>query len=102
MIGTLIFSLGGLALLAFLVGPALISLTDSPAEWITILVNGALFVYSMIFAVAEASSVILQVIPNFIPPFVWLVILSTLSGLALLWSVSIWRLTRSNPQGVVK
>ncbi len=99
LLGTLFFSLGGMLLLAFLAGPTLVSLLGSPAEWISAMVQALLFIYTTIMAVAEAGSVIFRVLPGFIPPFVWLVLLSTLSGLGLLWSVSIWRLMR-RPQGV--
>ena len=99
LLGTLFFSLGGLLLLAFLTGPILVSVIGSPAEWIFEMVRAVLFVYTTILAVAEAGSVLFRVLPSFVPPFVWLVLFSSLSGFALLWSVSIWRLMR-RPQGV--
>jgi hypothetical protein len=98
LLGTLFFSLGGLLLLALLAGPFLVSLIGSPADWIASIIQIILFVYTTSLAVAEAGSIILGVLPAFMPPFVWLVLLSILSGLGLLWSVSIWRLTR-RPQG---
>jgi hypothetical protein len=98
-IGMLVFSLGGLVLLGLLTGPTLISLIGSPAEWIAALVQALLYGYTLLAAMLEASSVLFRVLPNFIPPFLWLVLLSALSGLGLLGSVSVWRLTRI-PQGV--
>jgi hypothetical protein len=98
LLGTLFFSAGGLLLLAFLTGPVLVSLIGSPAEWISAMVHALLFIYTTVMAVAEAGSVLFRVLPGFVPPFVWLVLFSTLSGFALLWSVSIWRLVR-RPQG---
>jgi len=94
LLGTLFFSLGGLTLLALLAGPILISLIGSPAAWISGMIRALLFIYTTTLAVAEASSIFLRVLPGFMPPFAWLVFLSTLSGLGLLWSVSIWRLMR--------
>ena len=99
LLGTLFFSLGGFLLLAFLAGPTLVSLLGSPAEWISAMVRTLLFVYTTGMAVGEAGFVLLRVLPGFMPPFAWLVLLSSLSGFALLWSVSIWRLMR-RPQGV--
>ena len=99
LLGTLFFSLGGLLILGFLTGPILVSVIGSPAEWIYEMVRAFLFIYTTSFAVAEAGSVIFRVLPAFVPPFVWLIIFSTLSGFGLLWSVSIWRLIR-RPQGV--
>ena len=98
LLGTLFFSLGGLLLLALLAGPILVSLIGSPAEWIAAIVHVLLFLYTTTLAVSEAGSIIFRVLPDFLPPFVWMVLLSTLSGLGLLWSVSIWRLMR-RPQG---
>jgi hypothetical protein len=99
LLGTLFFSLGGLLLVAFLAGPVLVSLIGSPAEWISAMVHALLFIYTTVMAVVGAGSVLFRVLPGFVPPFVWLVLFSTLSGFALLWSVSIWRLMR-RPQGV--
>ena len=100
LLGTLFFSLGGLLLLAFMAGPILVSLIGAPAEWISEMVRALLFIYTTTVAFAEAGSVLLRVLPGFVPPFVWLVLFSTLSGFGLLWSVSIWRLLR-RPQGVI-
>ena len=99
LLGTLFFSLGGLFMLALLVGPTLVSMIGSPAEWISAMISILLFTYTMIMAVVEAGAVFMRVLPGFVPPFAWLILLSTLSGLGLLWSVSIWRLVRI-PQGV--
>ena len=99
LLGTLFFSLGGLALLALLAGPALVSMIGSPAEWISAMIRALLFIYTMILAITEAGSIVLRVLPGIMPPFLWLVLLSMLGGFGLLWSVSIWRLTR-RPQGV--
>ena len=99
LLGTLFFSLGGMVLLALLAGPTLVSVLGSPAEWISAIVRALLFIYTTVMAVGEASAVIFRVVPGFMPTFAWLVLISTLSGLGLLWSVSIWRLMR-RPQGV--
>ncbi len=99
LIGTLLFSISGLLLLALLTGPAIAAVMASPATWISNLVRGGLFLYTILMTAKEAGVVLLRIMPDFLPPFAWLVILSTISGLGLLWSVSIWRLTRA-PQGV--
>jgi hypothetical protein len=99
LLGTLFFSLGGMLLLALLSGPTLVFMIGSPAELISAMVEALLFIYTTTLAVAEAGSIFFRVLPDFMSPFAWLVLLSTLSGLGLLWSVSIWRLTR-RPQGV--
>ena len=101
IIGSTVFVLGGLALLAFLAGPTLFSLITSPAGWLVLLVNAAVFLYSLVVAASEAGSVMLRVLPGLVPPFFWLVMISTISGLGLLWTISIWRLARL-PQGVLR
>ena len=98
-IGSLVFALGGLVFLALLTGPTLLSLIDSPARWIASLVTVLLYAYTLLVAVLEAGSILFRVLPGFVPPFIWLVLVSAFSGLALLGSVSIWRLTHL-PQGV--
>lgn len=98
-IGGIVFTLGGLALLLWLAGPLLVDFLRSPAEWITTAVGYALFLVTFMQTLAEAGRVLLHVVPEFVTPFGWMVALSMVAGLGLLWSVSIWRFTRI-PQGV--
>src|SRR6185436_9448712 len=94
-----LFTLGGLALLMWLAGPYVASFFASPATWISVLVGWLVFLGTTLFALFDAGLVILSVIPNFLPPFAWMVLLSMIAGVTLLWTVSIWRLVRV-PQGV--
>ena len=99
--GTVLFALGGLAALLWIADPYLVSFQASPATWISTLVNLLVFLGTTLFALLNAGLVILSVIPDFLPPFAWMVLLSTMAGMALLWSVSIWRFARRGvPQGV--
>ena len=98
-IGTLVFALGGIGLLLWLAGPLLADVLRSPAEWITLAVGYFLFLITFVQTIGEAGQVMLRVLPEFVSPFGWMVLFSTLAGLGLLWSVSIWRFTRL-PQGV--
>jgi len=97
--GALLFTMGGLALLMWTVGPYLTSFLASPAAWISVVVGWLIFIGTTLFALFDAGAVILNVIPNFLPPFAWLVLLSAFAGVGLLWSVSIWRFVRV-PRGV--
>ena len=92
--GALVFTLGGLALLMWLVGPYVASFFASPAGWVSAVIEWAVFVFTTLQAVTEAGSVLVRVIPGFLPAFVWMIVISALAGIVLLWSVSIWRLTR--------
>jgi len=97
--GAVLFTLGGAAMLMWLLGPYLASFFASPATWITSLIEWGVFLITTLRAMAQASSVLLDVIPGFLPPFVWMVLVSALAGIGLLWSVSIWRFVRV-PRGV--
>jgi hypothetical protein len=92
--GAVLFTAGGLAMLMWLIGPYLASFIASPAAWITALIEWGVFLITTLQAMAQAGSVLLHVIPGFFPPFAWMVLLSTLAGVGLLWSVSIWRFTQ--------
>lgn len=89
--GSVLFTMGGLALLAWLVGPYLVTFFASPATWITALIEWAVFLVTTLHAMTQAGSIFLKVVPGFLPLFVWMVLISAIAGIALLWFVSIWR-----------
>jgi hypothetical protein len=97
--GAILFTLGGLALLTWLTLPHLATFFSAPAAWISALVEWGIFLITTLQALAQAGSVLLDVIPNVLSPFAWMVFVSTFAGISLLWSVSIWRFSRV-PQGV--
>jgi hypothetical protein len=99
LLGAFLFTLGGLVLLMWLMGPYLASFFASPATWISVIVGWLVFLGTTLFALFDAGLVILSVIPNFLPPFAWMILLSVVAGVGLLWTVSIWRFVRA-PQGV--
>lgn len=99
IIGTLIFVIGGLGLIYWLVGPLVQEALRSPAEWITTAVGYFLFVLTSIQTLSEVSLILMRVIPTFISPLGWLVLISIFGGLGLIWTVSITRFARL-PQGV--
>lgn len=98
-LGAILFMISGLALLLWLVGPSLASFLISPASWIASFVEWGVFLITTLQAVAQAGSVLLRVIPGFLSPFAWMILISAFAGISLLWSVSIWRFTRV-PRGV--
>ena len=97
--GAILFTLGGLGFLLWLASPSISRLLASPETWIATLVEWGIFLITTLQAMGHAGSVLLRVIPDFMPPFVWLVLVSAFAGIGLLWSVSIWRFVRV-PQGV--
>jgi hypothetical protein len=99
--GAVWFTFGGLVMLMWLAWPYLSSFLASPAASITSLIEWGVFLFTTLQAMAQASSVFLDIIPSFIPPFAWMVVISALAGIVLLWSVSIWRFARGGaPRGV--
>lgn len=98
-IGWFVFTLSGIAFLALITLPYLAAFFASPALWITALVEWGVYVFTTLQAAMQAGAVILEVIGEILPTFAWMVFLSALGGLSLLWSVSIWRFVRL-PQGV--
>ena len=92
--GLIVLVLGGIALLLGLTGSTLLSIVNSPAEWLTLGIGYLLFIITSLQAFAEFGLVLLRVVPGFIPPLGWMVIVSAIAGLSLLWTVSIWRFTR--------
>jgi hypothetical protein len=99
--GAILFTFGGLVMLMWIAGPYMASFFASPATWITSLIEWGVFLVTTLQAVAQAGSVILRVMPSFLTPFGFMVLVSALAGIGLLWSVSIWRFTRRGvPRGV--
>jgi hypothetical protein len=97
--GTALFTFGGVVILMWIAAPHLISFFASPAAWITSLIEWGVFLITTLWAMAQAGSILMDVIPSFIPAFVWMVLVSALAGFGLLWSISIWRFVRV-PRGV--
>ncbi len=97
--GAVLFTFGGLVILLWIAAPYLASFFASPATQITSLVGWGVFLVTTLRAMLEAGFVVLDVIPGFLPPFVWMVLISAFAGISLLWSVSIWRFVRF-PRGV--
>ncbi len=97
--GAILFAFGGLILLMWLAAPYWAPFFASPAASITSLVGWAVFLITTLQAMLRAGFVVAEVIPSFLPPFAWMVLISALAGFSLLWSVSIWRFIRV-PRGV--
>ena len=97
--GSVLFTVGGLVLLMWLASPYLFSFLSAPATWIAALVQWGVYVVTTIEALAQAGSVFAKILPDFLSPFAWMVLLSAFAGVSLLWTVSIWRFVRV-PRGV--
>lgn len=96
--GLIVLIVGGLGLLSWAVAPYVYAFISAPVEWLTAAVGYFLFLFTSAQAFSEILKVLARILPSFIPPYVWMVMLSALAGLGLLWIVSIWRFARK-PQG---
>lgn len=97
-LGAVLFTAGGFVLLMWLASPYLATFMSAPATWITVLVDWGVFIFTTIQALGQAGSVLLQVVPEFLSPFAWMILISAMAGISLLWTISIWRFVRV-PQG---
>jgi len=99
VIGTLLLVLGGLGLVYWLASPILIEVFRSPASWLTAGVGYFLFILTSLQVLGEVTSILLRVVPGFIPPAGWFVLTMITAGLGFLWTITIKRAARA-PQGV--
>jgi hypothetical protein len=61
------------------------------ASWLSILVS----LWAALQAMSHVSSLVLRVVPGFIPAYVWLVLLVAGGGWSLVWVVSLIKLTKN-------
>jgi len=97
--GLIVLIVSGVGLLSWFAAPYVYAFIAAPVEWLTAAVGYFLFMFTSMQAFSEILSVLSRMVPNFIPPYAWMVLLSTFAGLGLIWIVSIWRFARK-PQGV--
>lgn len=98
--GSLILVIGGVGLLAWFASPYIYAFISSPVEWLTTAIGYVLFIVTSLQAFTEVMAVLFRIVPDFIPPYIWMVLLSALAGFSLLWTISIWRFSRRTPRGV--
>ena len=97
--GLIVLVVSGLGLLSWFAAPFVYAFIAAPVEWLTAAVGYFLFMFTSMQAFSEIIRVLSRMVPNFIPPYAWMVLISSLAGLGLIWIVSIWRFARK-PQGV--
>jgi hypothetical protein len=101
LLGGLLFVLGGSALVMWLTAPYVLTFLAAPSTWISVVVSWFIYLETTLVALANAGFVIFTIIPRFMPPFAWMILISAFAGVSLLWSVSIWRFAqRGATQGV--
>ncbi len=93
-VGATVLTVGGLAILSIILWPFVAMAIQSPTDLLVSWASAIATSTAWLEALAQASSVILRVIPGFVPAYGWMILFSLVSGLVLLWSVSLWRFTR--------
>ncbi len=97
--GMLVLIVGGLGLLSWFAAPYLYAFLSSPVEWVAVAISYFLFVITSVQVLTQAMTVLAHILPDIIPAYMWMVLISALAGFGLLWTISIWRFSRT-PQGV--
>jgi hypothetical protein len=97
--GIMVLIVGGVGLLSWVAAPYVYAFISSPVEWITTAISYFLFIITSLQALTQVMTVLARILPDFIPPYILMVLISALAGFSLLWTISIWRLSR-DPQGV--
>lgn len=97
--GMMVLIISGVGLLSWVAAPYVYAFSSSPVEWITTAISYFLFVITSFQAMTQIMTVLARILPDFIPPYIWMVLISALAGFSLLWIISIWQFSRT-PQGV--
>jgi len=96
--GMIVLLVSGVGLLGWLLAPYLFVFFSAPVEWVTAGIGYFLFLLTSLQALTEVITVLVRMATDFIPPYVWMVLVSAMAGLGLLWTISIWQFSRT-PQG---
>jgi hypothetical protein len=89
-------TLSGLTLIAW---PVITSLLHSPVELLASWISSLLSLWAAFQAMTHAGLVLFKVIPDFIPAYIWTIVLFAACGWSLLWVFSLIKFTKF-PQGV--
>jgi len=98
-IGGSLMLLGALILLLWTSAPWLPTLLFAPVDLLASLIAFGAFLFVWLQTLLLAAVAMLRAVPGFVPPFFWAVLISAVAGMALLWSISIWRFVKF-PRGV--
>ncbi|HNA88034.1 MAG TPA: hypothetical protein PK414_05130 [Anaerolineales bacterium] len=90
----------GVGAFSWFVAPYVIKLATSPFQWFISITGYFLYALTSLKAIGEILTVLARVVPDLLPPYAWMVLISAFAGMGLLWMVSIWRFAR-RAQGVL-
>jgi hypothetical protein len=87
--GFLILVISVMTVLSWLAWPILKVVLDSPVNFLSTWLSYLLSLWFWLQALGQAGSVLLRVIPAFVPPYFWILAAFALAGWGLLWALSI-------------
>jgi len=97
--GLALFIVAGLSLTFWLAAPYLLLFAAAPAQWLSLLIGDALFLFTTLQTLAEVFSIFSKILRGVLSPAAWMTLLAALTGFSLLWAASLWQIRRA-PQGV--
>jgi hypothetical protein len=97
--GFLLLTLSVSSVLTLIAWPIITSLLQSPVDLLSAWFYSLLSSWVSLIAMAHAGLVLFKVIPDFIPAYIWTVILFAACGWSLLWVFSLFKFAKF-PQGV--
>ena len=97
--GFTLLALSALSVLTLIAWPVLTSLLHSPVDLLASWISSLLSLWAAFQAMTHAGLVLFKVIPDFIPAYIWTIVLFAACGWSLLWVFSLIKFTKF-PQGV--
>jgi hypothetical protein len=97
--GFLLLTLSVLSVLTFIAWPAIMGMLKSPVDLLSSWIGALLSIWVTLIAMAQAGLVLFRIVPDFIPAYIWTVILFAACGWSLLWVFSLFKFAKF-PQGV--
>ncbi len=98
IIGFALLSLGALGLLTWLAWPILVNLFQSPVTLVASWLSAVVSIWAGFQAIFQGGMVLFNVIPDFIPAYVWVLVFLIGGGWCLLWAFSLKKFFKF-PQG---
>jgi hypothetical protein len=98
-LGFFVLTLAVTGILLWLAWPALTLFFQSPVNTLVSWLSYLIALWTSLQAMGQVGKLFFDVLPGFVPPLVWTVILLGAAGWGLLWIVSLMKFSRI-PQGV--
>jgi hypothetical protein len=97
--GFLLLTLSVLSVLTLIAWPVITGMLESPVNLLSSWLGSLLAFWVTLIAMTHAGLVLFRIVPDFIPAYIWTVILFAACGWSLLWVFSLFRFAKF-PQGV--